>query len=95
MWAGPRGVGPSYKEREEKGRESDRWGLVFKFNPNSLIQTDWTWFNPKSTFPNSKNLKQYMVGKYWKSGTTFPIETFSDSDWTSNENSEKLLGVEF
>jgi hypothetical protein len=33
--------------------------------------------------------------KYLKRGTTFSIGTYPDSEWISNENSEKFLGLEF
>jgi hypothetical protein len=36
-----------------------------------------------------------MVVKVLKKGTAFFIGTFLDSEWISNENSEKFLHLEF
>jgi hypothetical protein len=41
-----------------------------------------------------KKLKQNMVVKVLKKETTFSMGTSSDSEWISNENSEKFLGLE-
>jgi hypothetical protein len=61
----------------------------FKFK---LIQT---LTGPNRTFLSLKNVKQNMVVKVLKKGTTLLIETSSDSNRISNENSEKFLGLEF
>jgi hypothetical protein len=63
-------------------------------NSNS-IQFVSNFDRPKRTFPNSKNLKQNMVVKVLKKGTTFSIGTSLDSEWISNENLENFLGLEF
>jgi hypothetical protein len=55
MWTGPEGgAEPQRERRRERGGQV---GPVFKFNPNLMIQTVRTCFNPTLAFPNFKNLK--------------------------------------
>jgi hypothetical protein len=47
--------------------------------------------NPNLSFPSSKNLEKKILG----ATGTFSIESSLDSEWISNEKSEKSLGLEF
>jgi hypothetical protein len=46
--------------------------------------------NPNLSFPSSKNLEKILGAT-----GTFSIESSLDSEWISNEKSEKSLGLEF
>jgi hypothetical protein len=49
----------------------------------------------KRTFLSSEILKENMVVKVLKKGTSFSIGTSRDSKWISNENLENFLGLKF